>query len=172
MDDQLQHDPRTKLQIKDAIFNFLYKPLEDQFNKRLEDIIDKNCTLSGLAEKSFTYKGENYCSRSEIPPRRLNRLVKPLYPIMDIYLKEKWQLNNYELPFVIGFINQVLNASNSFQDYLSVFPQSLHYPIERLALTCPCRANKLSLFDIQALQNKNQTSINLLKQRMVVNLLI
>lgn len=172
MDEQLQHDPRTKLQIKDAIYAFLYKPLQDQFDKRLEDIINKNCTLSGLAEKSFTYKGENYCSQSEIPPRKMNRLVKQLVPVMDIYLKDKWQLNNYELPFVIGFINQVLNASNSFQDYLNVFPPALHHPIEKLALTCPCRSHKLSLFDITALQNKNQTPINLLKQRMVVNLLI
>ena len=171
MDDHLIHDPRTKLQIKDAIYNFLYQSIEKSFSKRLEDIISKNSVLCGNSEKSLTYKGEVYCVSTEVPPRKVNRLVKQLAPVMDNYLSELKHLNSYELPYVMGFISQVLNASNHLPDYLKVFPQSIHQPIEELVLTCPCRANRLTQSNVEELQNKNQVPINLLKQRMVLNLI-
>ena len=39
MSEHLQHDPRTKQQIKDILFNFLYGPVEAHFKKQLADII-------------------------------------------------------------------------------------------------------------------------------------
>ena len=171
METSLIHDPRTKLQIKDAIYNFLYQSIEQSFKKRIEDIISKNCVLCGNANQSFTYKGVVYCNPLEVPPRKMNRLVKQLIPVMDNYLSELKHLNTYELPYVMGFISQVLNASNHLPDYLKVFPQSIHQPIEELVLTCPCRANKLTQSTVEELQNKNQVPINLLKQRMVLNLI-
>lgn len=172
MDNHLTHDPRAKQQIKDAIYDYLYKPMLLKFSKRLEVIINQHCVLTGNSTKCFIYKGELYCDPTEVPPRKVARLAVQLHSIMDLYLKDVKTLNQQELPYVLGFIGQVLNASNHLPDYLRVFPSSIHQPIEDLVRTCPCRDIKLSQEGIEALQNKNEAAINLLKQRMVLNLLI
>jgi hypothetical protein len=172
MDTHLQHDPRTKKQIKEAIYSFLYNPVFKNFQRKLEVLITKNSVLCGNAEMSFNYKNETYCTPGAVLPRKMNRLHKSLHIYMDEYLKEIHVLNSYELPYVLGFINQVLNSSNDLQDYLLVFPASLHPPIEGLINSCPCRTNRLTLDEIHLLQGKNHIPINLLKQRQVINLII
>lgn len=172
MDEPLQHDPRTKQQIKDAIYGFLYEPILSQFQTRLDGIIVKNCVLLGNSEKSFIYKGVTYSTSNTQLPLKMNRLQKQLFMDMEDYLKEIRQLNNYELPYVLGFIGQVLNSSNHPNDYLRILPSAIHRPVEKLIQTCPCRANKLTQEDVEALQNNNKVPINLIKQRMVNNLLI
>jgi hypothetical protein len=102
---------------------------------------------------------------------KLNRLVPDLHPVMDEYLKDLSDLNDVELPYVIGFINQVLNASNNLPDYLRILPESMHHTIKGLIETCPCRAVSLSEDKVLELQMKNQSSIELLKKRMVLNLI-
>lgn len=170
--EQLQHDPRTKQLIKDTLYEFLYRPIENQFKNRLEVLIVRNTLLGGYSHKSFNYKGVLYSSDSGAPPRKSNRLMLQLKPAMDEYLFDLKQLNERELPFVIGFINQVLNASNDLQDYLHIFPESIHQPLEKLIATCPCQAKQLSDEKIVELREKNQASINMMKARMVTNLLI
>ena len=170
--EQLQHDPRTKQLIKDTLYEFLYRPIENQFKNRLEVLIVRNTLLGGYSHKSFNYKGVLYSSDNGAPPRKSNRLMLQLKPAMDGYLFDLKQLNEKELPFVIGFINQVLNASNDLQDYLHIFPESIHQPLEKLIATCPCQAKQLSDEKIVELREKNQASINMMKARMVTNLLI
>lgn len=170
MTDVLVHDPRVKQQIKEAIYQYIYGPIMLQFDKRLDDIIRKN-TLICRGDSAFSYKGEVHTAPLTVPPRKPNKLDGSLITEMDDYLKDRWNLNNYELPFVLSFINQVLNASNHLQDYLRVFPPAIHHPIEELVLACPCREPKLTKESILILQNKNAIPINLLKQRMVTNLI-
>ena len=170
--EQLQHDPRTKQLIKDTLYEYLYRPVENQFKSRLEVLIVRNTLLGGYSHKSFNYKGVHYSCDSGSPLRKWNRLLPQLKPTMDEYLFELKQLNEKELPFVIGFINQVLNASNDLQDYLHIFPESIHQPLEKLIATCPCQAKQLSDEKIVELREKNQAPINMMKARMVTNLLI
>lgn len=170
--DQLQHDPRTKQKLKDALYDFLYTPAQNQFKTRLDTLIVRNAILSGYGHKSFTYKGERYSCDIAPPPRAWNRLLPQLRPEMDEYLADIKRLNQHEVPFVIGFINQVLNASNDFGDYLRLLPDCAHRPIERLIASCPCQATRLGDEQIEAIKEKNAASINLIKQRMVTNLLI
>ena len=40
--EQLNHDPRTKQQIKDILYQHQYGPVQGQFKKRLDEIITKN----------------------------------------------------------------------------------------------------------------------------------
>ena len=172
MDEPLQHDPRTKQQIKDAIYGFLYEPILRQFQTRLDGIIVKNCVLLGNSEKSFIYKGVTYSTSNTQLPLKMNRLQKQLFMDMEDYLKEIRHLNNYELPYVLGFISQVLNSSNHLNDYLRILPPAVHRPVEKLIQSCPCRTNRLTQEGIETLQNNNKVPINLIKQRMVNNLLI
>ena len=172
MEEQLQHDPRTKSQIKDLLYAFLYTPVQNHFKSRIDTLIARNTMILGASHKSFTYKSAFYECDTARPPRKMNRLVPQLIPDMEDYLADLKQLNEHELPYVLGFINQVLNSSNDLHDYLRLLPQSVHQPIEKLIATYPCRAKQLTDEDVDNIQTKNHQSIALMKERMVANLLI
>ena len=172
MSEVLQHDPRTKLQIKELLYAFLYEPVERQFKQRLHTLITRNTVIMGASHQSFSYKGNLYSNDPAPIPRKLNRLVPQLHADMDAYLADLKQLNDREVPYVMGFINQVLNASNDPHDYLRLLPSSVHQPIQALIDSCPCRTKKLTDEQVQEMQTRNQQSIDLVKQRMVTNLLI
>lgn len=168
----LQHDPRTKQQIKDALYDLLYTPVQKQFKLRLDTLIIRNTLLAANSHKSFNYKGVFYTCDAGPAPRKWNRLVPQLREQMDEYLNDLRELNEKELPYVLGYINQVLNASNDLGDYLRLFPDNAHTVIEKLAETCPCKATKLSNERVAMMWKQNELPINLMKQRMVTNLLI
>ena len=172
MSEVLQHDPRTKLQIKELLYAFLYEQVDRQFKKRLDSLIARNSAIIGASHNSFTYKGHLYSNDPSAIPRKLNRLVPQLAPEMEAYLDDLKKLNNEEIPYVMGFINRVLNASNNLHDYLRVFPSSVHAPIQKLIDSCPYQTKHLSDDQVQEMQAQNQQSIDLVKQRMVTNLLI
>ena len=169
--EHLQHDPRTKQLVKDTLFDFLYSHVQEEMKTRLDTIIVKNTLLGGYGHKSFFYKGVLYQCDSTRPPIKRNLLLPQLRTLMDDYIKDVKQLNEEELPYVLGFINQVLNSSNDFQDYLRLFPNAVHHPLERLALSCPYRTKQLSDDSVETLRKKNQKSIELMKKRMVLNLI-
>lgn len=170
--DQLQHDPRTKQHLKDALHEFLYTPVQNQFEKRLEAITIRNAVLSGYGHKSFTYKGKHYNCDEFPPPRSWNRLLPQLRPLMDEYLTEIEHLHQYEVPFVLGYINKVLNASNALGDYLRLLPDCTHRPLEKMISSSSWKATKLDEDTVISIREQNAVSINLIKQRMVTNLLI
>ena len=172
MEQQLQYDPRTKQQIKDALYDFLYTPVQNQFKLRLDTIIIRNTILAGHGHKSFNYKGEHYNCDTGPMPRVWNRLLPQMRPQMDDYLRELKELNELELPYVVGYINKVLNASSEFGDYLQLLPESTHRPIEQMISTCSCHNRQLSEEQVNDLRNQNTTSISMMKARMVKNLLI
>lgn len=167
----LQYDPRTKQQIKDELYNYLYTPVEEQFKRRLLTLINRNTLLGGFSHNSFHYKGEFYNAEQSTHTYKWNRLLPALKPEMDSYLKDLKALNEEEIPYVIGFINQVLNASNDLNDYLRLLPQSVHLPIKKIIDECPCRHKQLSAEKVLEIQKQNQVSIDLMKQRQVINLL-
>ena len=168
----LQHDPRTKQQLKDLLYGFLYAPVQRQYQQTLHSIITRNTLATRSGHKSFIYKGVVYNMDQAAPPRKMTRLIPALVPEMNAYLAEVTRLNTQEVPYVVGYITQVLNASNNFQDYLQAFPSVLHPTLEKIIAPCPCRNQKLTPEEIQAIQAKNQKSIDLLKQRVVTNLII
>lgn len=172
MDNQLQHDPRTKQQIKDALYEFLYKPVQKQLKRQLDTLIVKNALMCGHSHKSFMYKSVLYNCDDTPLPRKMNRLDTRLVPEMNDYLKELKQLNEKELPYVLGYINQVLNASNDLCDYLRLLPDAVHRPVQTLIDTCPCKGKKMPSEAVSFLQQKNQASIDMMRRRMVTNLLL
>jgi hypothetical protein len=170
--DPLEHDPRTKQQIKDALYAFLYEPVQRQFKNRMATLIIRNTLMGGYSHKHFTYKGVTY--NSDVTPAsiRKNRLQAALRGEMDAYLADLTELNEKELPYVLGFINQVLNASSALNDYKRVLPESVHHPLNQLMATCPCRTTSLGDDRVASLMARNQEPINMIKRRLVMNLLI
>lgn len=170
--DKLEHDPRTKQQIKDALFGFLYNPVKRQFLTRLDTLVERNTLMGGYSHRHFVYKGVLYNTEQTVPPLKKNRLLAALRAPMDEYLLDLDNLNNNELPYVLGFINQVLNASCDLGDYLRVLPESVHLPLQQLIATCPCRNAAMTEAKVEQLKSNNQEPIQLMKQRLVTNLLI
>ena len=168
----LQHDPRTKQQVKEALYQFLYGPVQKRYQQQLHQIIQQNTLLIKGSHASFIYKNVFYSNENTPPPRKMNRLHPSLVTAMEDYLKDVEVLNQQEIPYVIGFITQVLNASNDFEDYLKTFPPILHPPLEKLIAPCPCHNRKLTDKEIETLQAKNTKQIDLIKQRLVTNLII
>lgn len=170
--DPLQHDPRIKLQIKEAIFNFLYGPVKRQFQQRLDTIIITNTMLGKFTHKSFVYKGITYSCDTERPPLKRNPLVPQLRPLMEEYLKDEKEINEQELPIIVGFINQVLNSSNGLTDYLRLFPEAVHEPVKRLIAQYPYHNQELTEEQVESLRRKHEASIFMLKRRLAENLLL
>lgn len=148
----LEHNPRTKGQIKELLMKELYEPVLERQAKQLKDIIQTNCKITGTSHPSLIYRGNVYVVEGSAGsmPRQISTLAPALRPNMDDYLKETGYLNGYELPFVLGYINQVLNLSEDLPDYLHLLPSTLHKPILKLIATCPCRHSKLDQEQIDA----------------------
>jgi hypothetical protein len=172
MDTKLEHDPKTKKQIKDLLYEYLYQPVQRQFQGRIDTLITRNTMMGGYSHKHFVYKGVVYNAETTQPPLKKNRLVPALRSDMEDYLKDLHALNNQELPYVLGYLNQVLNASNDLTDYLRCLPESVHYPLNQMMASCPCRSTSLNDEKVKALVDKNVDSIDLMKQRLARNLLI
>lgn len=168
----LRQDPLTKIQIKEALYEFLYTPVSKAFTARLNALIVKNTLVGGYHHKSFHHKGVLYSCDETPVPKRWNRLLPQLRPQVEEYLRDVEMWNRQELPFVLGYINQVLNSSNNFGDYLKLFPESLHPPLHKLAHSAPGNTKALDESKIIEMTQSNLSSINLIKQRMVTNLLI
>lgn len=170
---ELQHDPLTKQKVKDALYNFLYEPVKRRYQDTLKDIIQGNARLLQSSNESFIYKGTTYALDEDARlPRKMDRLHPALHAQMDLYLNDMQQLNEIELPYVLGFINQVLNASNDFVDYLRVLPNSVHRPIDELIASCPCHNSRLSGDQVRQMQEANKVGMELMKKRQVLNLLL
>ena len=175
---ELQHDPKTKQQIKETLYTLLYRPVLASCEKKLKSIIERNAKVQNAEHPSFTYRGEVYVPADCItaPPMRLATLATQLRPEMDAYLKEVAYLNSHELPYVLGYINQVLNASNALPDYVRLLPDSLHHPIQKLIAACPRKATmqnaKLEQEDVEIIRSRNTVSIELMRKRLALNLLL
>lgn len=167
----LQLDPRTKQQIKETLYEYLYSPLLKSLKNELDTLIIKNALITHSTHQSFTYRGETYSCDVYRNPSRAVPLAKQLFVEMDQYLQQVTDINSKEIPYVLGFINQVLNSSNELHDYLRVFPDAVHSPIARLIATCPCRAKSLDEAEAEKLRQSNINAIALIKQRLVRNLL-
>ncbi|WP_289101022.1 hypothetical protein [uncultured Marinobacter sp.] len=173
MTTDITYDPKTKALIKDRLYEHLYAPVKESFNQRLKTIIVKNSVLHGNDQQWLSYKGEYYAIDQTQPrPRPMNRLHKELTSVMNEYVNDLEYLNQQELPYVLGFINNVLNSSNSLQDYFRIFPESIHGPLKDVADRCACKENRLAPETVKEIQQKNQIPIELMKKRMVLNLLI
>lgn len=167
--EQIQ-DARIKVQIKDALYEFLYAPVKRHYTSRLNHIIIRNTVINKNAEKTFHYRGVQYhCEDGVHPPRKWNKLHPDLKMDMDEYLKEMNQIYNNEVPLVVGCITQILNSSNCLADYLRVLPDSAHAALREFTSE---GLTQLSDERVEQLQKQHKTSIDLMKARMVTNLLL
>jgi len=172
MTGQLSYDPRSKQMIKDALYQYLYDPVQAAFQKRLDTLIRQNSRLLGNDQAYLDFMGEVYrTSTATVPePRQINRCHKDIKPLMREYVADLDKLNSQEVPYVVGYINKVLNSSESLQDYFQLLPESVHAPLKKLS--CPCSENRLKPDQINRIQQNNQPALAMMKMRLVENLLL
>lgn len=168
----LQHDPKTRSQIKDALWDMMYGPVKAYYKTLLDGWIARNTTLQNLAHASFIYRSVIYKNDIRTLPKKQNRLDESLHQEMDSYLAEVKKFNDTEVPSVLGLIDQVLNTGNSLPDYLRLLPEAVHSPLNHLISTCPCKTLKLTDQEVTQFQEKNKSPLTLMKQRMITNMII
>lgn len=115
----------NKQQIKDLLYSALYGPVQHHFKKRLNDIARVNSLLAGDPNQAFTYKEQLYNYNTDqsslVQP---NDLATLLHPLMGKYLRDLAEINQNELPYVLGYIDRLSNSFNGLQDHQS--PQDLN----------------------------------------------
>ena len=156
----------SKQLIKDTLYEFLFEPVNTSLKKQLEHLVYRNCVVCHYTHKSLTYKGVVYNFDTEAPPRRWNRLTAELRPTMDKIIQETEELANYEVPYVMGYITKALNSSHNILDTMALLPECVHPAFKQFFNTLPT----LSLEPAKKVFN--QKAVDLIKQRMVMNLLL
>lgn len=160
-----------KSRIKYAIDDHLYTHLRKHQAMELRKIVVANARALSSSQTGFMYRGEWYSlDPRETPPRRKDRLLPELHPQMDEYLQELREYSDNVKPYVFGFINQVLNASNSVVDYRALLPDVLHPTLDSLHLYES--AARLTPETITEIQSRNQEPIQMIKTRLALNLLM
>lgn len=172
MDTQLQYDPRTKQFMLTDLINYLYLPVQKQLEIREKALIVRNTLLGGYTDKSFIYKGKLYFVQGSLPPRKANRLIPQLVHEFNEYLQDRKAVLEQEIPYTKGYLTHVLNQSSSVQDYMQLLPDVMHPVLQRYSDMCPCKIGKLTPQQVDSIKAEHQHSIQLLKQRMVKNLLL
>ena len=164
----LQNDPRTKQMIKDMLYSHIYDPVEYRLHEKLKLIMGKNRLLNHHDMDYFSYKAKVYSLDGTLI-RSAPKLDPSLYGEMQEYLKELNELNRVEIPYVLNFINQALNASNDLRDYLKILPECLHKPIQELIDAHECRTERLTAEEVGAFKERNAQSILMVKKRLMLN---
>jgi hypothetical protein len=166
-------EPRVKQTIKNALEAAMYAPTHRRFEAKLKELLRTNTTAARYVHESFTYKGEYYSFEFTHPRFKTNRLLPELQPSMDEYLAEKKHLEYTEVPFVVGFFNKMLNASNSVHDYLQILPESLHSAIYNLFLPAEfVLPREMTDEQVEAFKEAHKDWLLMLKKRMVLELVI
>jgi len=156
-----------------ALNEAVYVPTERRFQKQLTDIITTNSAKEGFFHNSFSYKGEFYNWEFTTPRFKNQYLVPELHPSMDAYLADKKHLEYTEKPFIFGFFNRVLNASNSVLDYYELLPGCIHRPLTQLNLPAECiLPREMTDEQVEAFKLAHADWIMMLKKRMVLDLVL
>lgn len=170
-------DPRTKLIIKDSIEEFLYDPFRRQMRRRIQEIAVKNCRKLKSGHLHFVYKETLYNleDRTNPLPTAKNRLIPELRKDMEECLAEQRQIED-EMPYVMGFVVGVLNASNAPGDWLKLFPESTHYIMKKVLaakeINLDWNKTTLPADIIEKMCVQYHELISIVKQRMTINILI
>lgn len=164
------YEPNLKYRIKSRIWGVLFTPVEEDLEKQLEAIASKNCQLQGLSHKSFLYKGVRFNADTTPPPLRSNYLAPSLKPDMEEYLGKVNEYRDHEENLITGYITMVLNLCIHPRDCLRLLPTGLHSHIEDLLITCT--ESNLNEEMVQKVLKNNQKPIQMIKERMALNLLV
>lgn len=164
---------QIKTQLRDALCEFLFQPIEKKLANELLHIAIDNTQRCFYPHYSFVYKGKLYLHPHENnpPPRRSQRLADALVPRMEAYLQEE-QEAIADQASTMAAVPRILNSITNPRDCLRILPEAVHPCLVPLLRDFPATGTPLSEEQILELQETNMPYINMMKQRLILNLLI
>jgi hypothetical protein len=182
----IHNSPTKKIELRDRLYKRLFQRTLERFAEMLEAIIEQNNQLTGYEWKGFTYRGTYYGAEVEAYVKTLDRKIRlgvayqlrnqrldaSLYPAMEKLLEERHEAEQVDGTMAISTIGSVLNASESFEDYKCLLPNNLHDLLDEEAVRCECTPQPLAADALQVFQTTQQTYLNRLKRRRVIDLLL
>lgn len=171
---ELNYSPESKQNIKDAIYTALYAQVNERYQAALDKLIHRNSVICGNTQDAVWHKGTIYRTQTAPlhTPKPVNKLDASLFQEFNELEDSRNYLNTQEMPYVIGYVNQILNSTASFEDYYDLLPDALHGVLDKMQQQCPCRTQELTQDVVEALKAQNQKPLDLLRQRLVSNLLM
>lgn len=155
--------------------NALYRRVDREFLSREAEIIYENSRLLGNTQKCMWHKGELIGAHFYHPsaiPRPANSIQPPIIEKYEALVLEVDQLVREEKALVVGYIRKVLNLPVAFESLFHLFPEQLHQALAGLKAFCPFTHLKPMEADAQqAFIKENEQYINLMKVRMLKNLI-
>lgn len=164
-------NPHLKQDILSMISEHIYSGPYQRLNKRLEEIITKNTAMIGSGDLVLSYKGECYsCQGVRRTELKTNRLLPALRSYMDEWIADHSKLIE-ENRLVNTFLASVLNTSNNVSDYLRILPDCIHPALQPYARHSNVQP-PLTEEQVEAIKAKNQKAVDLIKQRLLLNLIV
>jgi len=168
----MNDDPKFKWDLMQGMLHQLYQPFMDMQRRELKEITVQNSLLHKNNQLCFRFKGEEFRIEHQRDVRRLNSLHESLQPRMKEWMALQAQVKNEERPYVENALTQVLNSSESIEDYYLLLPDALHPILNDFRPIAPPLGPQLTDQQLDDLRLKNQKGIGFMKSRMVMNLLL
>lgn len=166
-------NPKTKYIIKEYLSDYLYKKAKNNIAEQIEQIAKDNAALHNMPSASFFYNGFVFPEETSgiFSHRAQLVLDKGLVPRMKEVMKEKKVIEE-EQCYTNNFIMVVLNASDTIADYFALMPESLHTVLTKITSKFAVeQSSALTQEKIQNILQEHSYSVDLIKKRMLLNLI-
>lgn len=160
--------------LKDELLSLVYTPWHNRMTLRMHSIIEEQAKIYGeqlIRLRGRTYFVGGFSSEDVVAGAR------PPHPSLR-QVSHAWLVDNEELDkekrLAGGSIAAVLAESNNIEDYLDLFPSSLHAKCLEYEASLPPRGTtkRLTPERFQWIQSLHQPYLALLGQRQVLNLIL
>ena len=166
--------PKAKTNLQTAMMSFIFDPFMKYWNRRVDKIIEKHVLLCSSTQYGFSYKGEDFTgSGKQLLRPPVQRLHKSLTVDMDALLRERETVSLYEEPLVKSVLCALMNLSNNPWDYFQILPKELHPAWEHFKAKMPTGyESEVTESIISAFQTKHEAAFDVVRIRMVTNLIL
>lgn len=163
----------SKIQFQIGVMEFIYAKSNHQIQAKVNQMVDLHCIRYPGESQAFQYKGEVYWRKPQatvIRGKRVKLLHQEQYPDMDSCLRER-ALIEAEQPIVRTFISCAASKAWTKDQLYLLLPECLHSVIQQTEYPNLKPHGELSAEEGMAFQEANSKVIQLIKQRLILNLI-
>jgi len=165
----MSKDPTKKYNVRLMLEEFIYKPAETKLEKKLNAIMNSHSIDDPHRSMAFMFKGQVYAPKDYRSPGKITLLSRRLYPNMEEWLKETNKLQEEKIK-ASNYLTCILNEAENLADLQALLPECLH---PGLGITgSASHSSLLTPEHIEAVNHQHTDSIQMIKERLVLNLLI
>jgi len=165
----MSKDPTKKYNVRLMLEEFIYKPAETKLEKKLNAIMNSHSIDDPHRSMAFMFKGQVYAPKDYRSPGKITLLSRRLYPNMEEWLKETNKLQE-EKTKASNYLTCILNEAENLADLQALLPECLHLGLGSIGSNS--RSSLLTSEHIETVNHQHTDSIQMIKERLVLNLLI